>query len=225
MTALLLLAPGTPMLFMGQEFAASTPFLYFADQTPELAKLVRDGRAEFLEQFRTIADPRMRGVLAPPHERRTFERCKLDFTEHEKHTGLYQLTKDLLKLRRDDPVFQAQKPRGVDGAVLGEQAFVLRYFQDDGQDRLLVVNLGRDLHLLTCPEPLLAPPEGTRWRMVLSTEDPQYGGCGTPAMETQTEGWRILGEAAVALIPEPYTGGPVVSQQGWINVSTRRIVY
>ncbi len=49
MTALMLLAPGTPMLFQGQEFAASAPFLYFADHNPELAKLVTKGRREFLK--------------------------------------------------------------------------------------------------------------------------------------------------------------------------------
>jgi maltooligosyltrehalose trehalohydrolase len=225
MTALLLLAPGTPMLFMGQEFAASAPFLYFADHGPELAKLVQSGRAEFLEQFRTVADPRMRDVLAPPHDRHTFEKCKLDFSEREKHAELYQLTRDLLKLRREDPAFRAQKPRGVDGAVLGEHAFVLRFFQDDGQDRLLVVNFGRDLHLLSCPEPLLAPPEGSRWRIALSTEDPHYGGGGTPAVETATEGWRILGEAAVVLAPEQDPGGPVVMHHGRLSGGTRRIVY
>jgi maltooligosyltrehalose trehalohydrolase len=55
MTALLLLAPGTPMLFQGQEFAASSPFLYFADLLPEPAHKVRRGRAEFLAQFRSLA--------------------------------------------------------------------------------------------------------------------------------------------------------------------------
>ncbi len=225
MTALLLLAPGTPMLFMGQEFAASTPFLYFADHNPELARLVQSGRAEFLEQFRSIADPAMRNQIAPPHDRRTFERCKLDFSEREKHATLYQLTKDLLRLRREDPAFRAQKPRGLDGAVLGEQAFVLRYFLDDGQDRLLVVNFGRDLHLLTCPEPLLAPPEGMRWRTVLSTEDPRYGGGGTPAADTAGEGWRVLGEAAVVLAPEPAGELEVVAHHGRHGGGTRRIVY
>src|SRR5206468_2776701 len=46
LTALLLLSPGTPMLFQGQEFAASTPFLYFADHNPDLARLVAQGRRE-----------------------------------------------------------------------------------------------------------------------------------------------------------------------------------
>jgi maltooligosyltrehalose trehalohydrolase len=224
-TALLLLAPSTPMLFMGQEFAASAPFLYFADHTPELAALVQSGRAEFLDQFRTITDARMRDFLAPPHDRRTFDRCKLDFTERHKHVAQYQLTRDLLKLRREDPALRAQKPRGVDGAVLGDQAFVLRFFRDEGLDRLLIVNFGRDLHLLSCPEPLIAPPEGMRWRVILSTEDPDYGGCGTPAVDTETEGWRVLGETAVVLAPEPCEVGIVVPQHGRLSGGKRRIVY
>src|SRR5205807_5039175 len=57
LTALTVLAPGTPMLFMGQEFACSAPFLYFADHNPELAKVVRKGRAEFLGQFPSLAAP------------------------------------------------------------------------------------------------------------------------------------------------------------------------
>ena len=52
MTAILLLAPATPMLFHGQEFASSTPFLYFADHRNEIAEAVAQGRREFLGQFR-----------------------------------------------------------------------------------------------------------------------------------------------------------------------------
>src|SRR5207249_11014894 len=54
-TTLLLLLPQTPMLFQGQEFAASAPFLCFADQRPELATLVRSGRRDFLKQFWSLA--------------------------------------------------------------------------------------------------------------------------------------------------------------------------
>ena len=46
-----------------------------------------------------------------------------------------------------DPVFRAQRQGGMDGAVLGPEAFLLRFFDASGDDRLLVVNLGRDLHL------------------------------------------------------------------------------
>jgi maltooligosyltrehalose trehalohydrolase len=200
LTALLLLGPGTPMLFQGQEFAASSPFLFFADHNPELARLVRKGRAEFLKQFRSAALPEVHSRLPRPDDPGTFERCKLDFAEREKHKPLYDLHRDLLRLRREQAVFRAQRPRGVDGAVLGEEAFVLRYFAEDGQDRLLVVNLGRDLRLDPAPEPLLAPSAGKVWDILWSSEDTRYGGSGTPPLDTD-ENWRIPGEAAVVLQP------------------------
>ena len=97
LTALLLLAPGTPMLLQGQEFAASTPFLFFAHHKPELAGAVRKGRAEFLAQFPSIATPAIQARLADPGARETFERCKLDFSERERHAAEYALHRDLLE--------------------------------------------------------------------------------------------------------------------------------
>src|SRR5262249_15322459 len=138
LSALLLLGPGTPMLFQGQEVAASSPVFYFADHKPELAKLVRKGRAGFLAQFPSAATAEMQACLPRPQDVGTFERCKLDFAERGKNKALYDLHRDLLRLRREQAVFRAQRPRGVDGAVLGGGAFVLRYFAEDGQDRLLV---------------------------------------------------------------------------------------
>jgi maltooligosyltrehalose trehalohydrolase len=202
LTALLLLAPGTPMLFMGQEFAASTPFLFFADHSEELARLVRKGRAEFLKQFRSLAVFEQQAPLADPDDPHTFESCKLDFTERQSHAEWYALHRDLLNLRRDDPIFRAQKPRGVDGAVLAPEALVLRCFGEDGDDRLVLVNLGRDLHLDPAPEPLLAPPENKVWEILWSSEHPRYGGDGTAPLDTE-ENWRIPGHAAVALTPRP----------------------
>jgi maltooligosyltrehalose trehalohydrolase len=200
LTALTLLGPGTPLLFQGQEFAASAPFLFFADHGPELAKLVRKGRAGFLAQFPSLAVPEMQTILADPADRATFERCKLDFAERQRHAPLYALHRDLLKLRRDDPVFRGQKERGVDGAVLAPRAFVLRYFGGDGDDRLLLVNLGRDLHLEVAPEPLLAPPEDQEWTLLWSSESPSYGTGGTAPVETEA-GWFLPGESAVVLRP------------------------
>jgi maltooligosyltrehalose trehalohydrolase len=200
LTALLLLAPQTPMLFMGQEFASSAPFLYFADHEPELASKVRRGRAEFLAQFRSVSTRETRVNLQDPDDAATFERCKLDFEERETHAEVYALHRDLLRLRRQDATFNAQEPRSLDGAVLSSEAFVLRFFGPEGDDRLLVVNLGCDLNLNPAPEPLLAPPEGKVWSILWSSEDYRYGGTGTPPVETK-ENWRLPGRAAVALRP------------------------
>jgi len=205
-TALMLLGPGTPMLFQGQEFGASSPFLFFADHNPELNGQIRDGRAEFLAQFNSLATPGMQQRFADPGDPATFERCKLDHTERETHRKIYDLHCDLLKLRREEPAFRAQKRHGVDGAVLSSDAFLLRFFGDNGDDRLLLVNLGIDLDLDPAPEPLLAPPADSEWTTLWSSEDPKYGGIGTPPLEAPrgdlTENWRIPGHAAVVLKPD-----------------------
>jgi len=206
MTAFLLLSPPTPMLFQGQEFASSSPFLYFADHGGELGDKVRQGRAAFLTQFPSIATPEMMATLPDPSDPGTFERCKVDFAERGRHESIYAMHRDLIRLRRRDPVFRAQRPRGVDGAVLGPEAFVLRFFatpspeEDGGADRLLLVNLGVDLALDPAPEPLLAPPADTLWRILWSSDDVAYGGPGIAPIETRYN-WRIPGHAAVVLEP------------------------
>jgi maltooligosyltrehalose trehalohydrolase len=200
LTALTLLGPWTPMLFQGEEFNSSRPFYYFADHNPDLARLVFKGRGEFLAQFRALRDPGSKGLVLDPADPQTFERCKLDFSERERHAEIYALHRDLIALRRSDPALHAQRPRGVDGAVLAKRALVLRFFMAPDEDRLLLVNLGRDLHLSPAPEPLLAPPAGKTWQLAWSSESVTYGGCGTPPLETD-DGWHIPGEAAVVLTP------------------------
>jgi maltooligosyltrehalose trehalohydrolase len=202
MTALWLLSPATPLFFQGQEFGATTPFHFFADHNPELARLVAKGRREFLSQFPSIALPEVQASVPDPADRQTFERCRLDWSEFDKHAEIVQMHRDLLTLRRTDPALSAQRPRGCDGAVLGVEALMLRFFVDDGQDRLLVVNLGRTLHLDPAPEPLLAPPEGMQWQMIWSSEDVKYGGGGFPAVDGE-DNWRIPGESAAVLVPAP----------------------
>src|SRR3954465_2340384 len=170
MTCYLLLMPGIPMLFQGQEFAASTPFLYFADHRDDLVESVRQGRGEFLAQFPSIADPEMRQRFANPADEETFRRVVLDLSERERHAPAYALHRDLLALRRDDPVLR-RRPARVDGAVIGEHAGVWRFFAGasaEGADRLLIVNLGTDLTLAPMPEPLLAPLEDQAWRILWS---------------------------------------------------------
>jgi maltooligosyltrehalose trehalohydrolase len=148
--------------------------------------------------------PATQACLSDPADPQTFSRCKLDLGERQRHAEIYALHRDLLRLRCDDPVFRAQRLRGVDGAVLGTHAFVLRFFAEDGADRLLLVNLGRDLHFNPAPEPLLAPPEGCEWCILWSSEELAYGGCGTAALDAE-DNWRIPGEAAVVMKPHSLT--------------------
>jgi maltooligosyltrehalose trehalohydrolase len=203
MTAAWLLAPGTPMFFQGQEYGASKPFLYFADHIDTLARLVQKGRYEFLGQFRSISQPEVQQYLPDPAAPESFVESKLDRTERFRRPEAYALHRDLLALRREDPIFRAQRSDLLHGAVIGPEAFLLRYFSPDSDDcRLVIVNLGRDLFPNPTSEPLMAPPPGQRWEILWYSEHPRYGGCGAPPLDVDDH-WRIPGHAAIVLRPVP----------------------
>jgi maltooligosyltrehalose trehalohydrolase len=203
----MLLAPGTPMLFQGQEHASSKPFLFFADHQGDLSTAVRAGRRNFLSQFRSLSLSEWTACLPDPSDLATFERCQLDHGEREQNREAWALHRDLIHLRREDAVLCRQGGDGLDGAVLGAHAFAVRFFGPAGDDRLLVVNLGPDEHFSPAPEPLLAPPQGRLWTVRWSSEARAYGGCGTFPPDS-ADGWRLPGEAAVLLEPSPSSEEP-----------------
>ncbi len=201
-TAFMLLIPSTPMLFQGQEYCATTPFLYFADQQGALADEVRKGRASFMDQFPGVRYWQSSFSMGLPRDRATFERCKLDPSERSAHKAMTVFHADLLKLRREDPVFKAQRSDWLQGAVLSPEAFVVRFFGGTLGDRLLVVNLGRDLQLTHAPEPLLALDRNSWWQMIWTSENPLYGGAAAPPVE-ECGAWNIPGHAAAVLCSTP----------------------
>lgn len=199
MTALLLLGPWTPMLFQGQEFGSSKPFLYFSDIGDEkLKRAIRKGRLEFLSQFPSLTNSKVQKELPIPSDPETFNRCKLDFSDRTKHKPLYDLYVDLIKLRREDSRFRDQIKDGVDGAALGPKSFVLRYFAEKDDDRLLLVNLGAAQLLAPMPEPLLAPPLGFEWTTLWSSDSKKYGGPGQAPLPPQ-DPWTLPAESTMAL--------------------------
>jgi maltooligosyltrehalose trehalohydrolase len=200
MTAWLLLGPSTPMLFQGQEFASSRPFLYFADHQGPLGEAVRKGRIEFLSQFPSVTDERVVQALPAPGAEETFAKCKLDLGERERHREAYALHTDLLKLRRADPVLSRAGCYRPEGAVLGPGALLLRYLDWEHGDRLLVVNFDCDLDFNPAREPLIAPPDGQQWRLAWSSESPEYGGQGTPPLKPDAP-WLVPGGCALLFVP------------------------
>ncbi len=205
MTALLLLGPWTPMLFQGQEFGASSPFIFFTDVGDgPMREAIRKGRFQFLAQFPSLAANEVQKRLPVPSDPKVFANCKLDFSKRKKNKEFYDLHVDLLRLRRGDSRFNEQRLGGVDGAVLGPASFVLRYFsKGNSDDRLLVVNFGERRVLTPAPEPLLAPPLGLEWETLWSSESVSYGGPGVVTVARQ-DGWTLPAEATIALrlIPE-----------------------
>jgi maltooligosyltrehalose trehalohydrolase len=186
LTALLLLGPNTPMLFQGQEFGASAPFLFFADHEPELAAAVAKGRRDSLEQFPSLKA--LHGDFAAPDDVATFERCKLDHGERDTHAEVVALHRDLLRLRME-------MIGRVRGAVIGAEVLALRY-----EERLLIVNLGPEIRMDVVPEPLLAPPLDRRWELRWSSDSPAYGGPGIILIETKGT-WIVPAHAAIVMNP------------------------
>ena len=160
-------------------------------------QLVVTGRKKFLAQFRSSATPEIQALIPDPGEPRTFERSKLNHADQRKSERVHQLYQRPSPLRQNDPVLKNGATCELEGAVLAEEALVLRFFGEKKNDRLLIVNLGRDLHLDPAPEPLLAPFDGKNWSILWSSEDPRYGGYGTPPVVVTETGWMIPGHAAL----------------------------
>ena len=201
MTALLLLGPWTPLLFQGQEFGASSPFVFFADVgDAAIRDGTRRGRAELLAPFLSLTEEETLRSLPSPDNPQAFSRCTLDFSEREKNRQLYDLHIDLLRLRREDSRFQRQGSPEIDGAVLGPATFVLRYFSAVNDDRLLLVNLGGSQILQPPSEPLLAPPNNNSWETLWSSDATRYGGTSATTTATPKQ-WVVPAESAVVLRP------------------------
>ena len=103
LVACVLLAPSPPMLFMGEEWAAGTPFLYFCDFQGELAEAVRRGRRADVAHRSRCLSPVAHEVIPDPNDENAFLRSKLDWSERtrEPHRGWLRFYADLLHCRRD----------------------------------------------------------------------------------------------------------------------------
>lgn len=105
-TAVLLLAPSPPLLFMGEEWNAPEPFPYFCDFEPELARQVREGRKREFQKFERFRDPRNAASIPDPTSEQTLQSARLDWSRitaagHEDWLDLYRR---LLAIRQRDIV-------------------------------------------------------------------------------------------------------------------------
>jgi maltooligosyltrehalose trehalohydrolase len=174
-TAILLLGPNTPLLFQGQEYGASQPFLFFSDHNEQTGRCwSKKDAPSFSSQF---PESGKRGRRIHRRADRTSAARSSDASLITANgSGIRNwlaLHKDLLRLRKEDPVFRSQRNDTMHGAVLGLEAFLIRFFDRRHGDRLLLVNLGVDLRLHAASEPLLAAPAGTDWDVLWSREDPE----------------------------------------------------
>jgi maltooligosyltrehalose trehalohydrolase len=177
---LLLLLPQVPLLFQGQEFLAATPFQYFTDHNEELGRAVTEGRRREFAAWGAFSDPALRQAIPDPQDPRTFQRSKLNWDEASAGVGRLALDyhRELLRLRREDPVLKAYRAerRALAARVVGGALLVA--LEHDGARRWLVVNFGEDTEL--------AVAEFVGAEVVASSDDPRWGGMGWPVTVGQT---------------------------------------
>jgi maltooligosyltrehalose trehalohydrolase len=179
LSALLLFAPETPLLFMGQEWAADTPFLYFTDHQAELGRLVTKGRREEFAKFSAFADEDMRTAIPDPQAPSTFAASRLDWSELDRapHAGVMNLYRALLRVRRDEPALHAPGGRFAVEA-LDERSLALVRTSASGDALLLVIRFSGAgaLDVSACD----AVGSGSRWRLLLTTEDAGFASAPAP---------------------------------------------
>jgi maltooligosyltrehalose trehalohydrolase len=197
--ALLLLSPFTPLLFMGQELAAPSPFLYFTDHEAELGRAVTCGRRREFARFSAFADETVRETIPDPQADSTFERSRLDWSAVRSAEGQAALAlhRELLALRAARLPLAAREQRVV--TPLSDAALVVRY-----PALAVVVSLAGH-------GPLAVPAEMAGWSPLLDTEEARFGGQGAAEWRPGPEARLFRGGAgALILAPSPRSaaGGP-----------------
>ena len=179
--ALLLLAACTPLLFMGDEFAASTPFQFFTDHQGDLGEQVAAGRREEFKDLWSSHGPQPHEIPNPQADE-TFIRSRLDLSERERppHDGVYRLCQELLRLRREDPVLRVQDRQRMRAQAPTATLIAVERWDDDGHYRLLLVNLG-DATRFDAGE--LAQEAARSWRPLLATAEQRFAGPGVDLAE------------------------------------------
>jgi malto-oligosyltrehalose trehalohydrolase len=157
--AIELLAPSPPLLFMGEEFGAETPFLFFCNFGPDLAQAVANGRREEFRKFKRFSDPAVRVRIPDPNAEETFLGSKLDWDSllrprSQQWLGLYR---NLLHLRREYvlPLIPHLQVGKATFSVIGKRAIKVFWPFDGGGALGLLANLNSE------PVFGVGEPEGT----------------------------------------------------------------
>jgi len=172
---LLLTAPMTPLLFMGQEWSASTPFPYFTDLEAGVGASVTAGRRREFAEFPDFSG-RGRGHLVPdPQARETFESARLNWSERDlpAHRAVLELYRALISLRLDYPALAASPDLSGCAIAIDQDSVALR--RSDGNDVFWIVVRFRSAGTVRlAPDGPFSRDLGARWTVALTTEEPLF---------------------------------------------------
>ncbi|WP_330115450.1 malto-oligosyltrehalose trehalohydrolase [Pseudomonas sp. JS3066] len=143
-TVLLLLSPMIPLLFMGEEWGSTQPFLYFTDHPPALGAAVREGRRNEFATFPHFSDAVLRENIPDPNAARTFNRClpDLDLVNQLRHRECLALYRSLISLRHARIIPRLPGSHALESGVLGSHAVSAAWRMGDGARLDILINLG-----------------------------------------------------------------------------------
>ncbi len=176
-SALLLLSPYTPMLFMGQEWGCSSPFCYFTDHEPQLGHNITEGRRKEFKQFSAFRDPESRQRIPDPQAKETFLKSKLVWSEvtSPEKAWLLRLYQDLIRFRRTKLVERRRGTWQVE--LVAPFTLALRYHSVPGSGAALVlIQLVSTQTIVGAEAVVLRPRKGSGWQFAISSNQPIYGG-------------------------------------------------
>ena len=152
-TALMLLAPMIPLMFMGEPWGSRVPFQYFTDHADDtLARQVREGRRREFARFAAFADPEMRERIPDPNESATFERSRTSAIEDDVQARIHgDEVRHLLRVRREHVVSGLEACVAIGAQAVGDSAVCARWRMGDGRELCLATNFGAHAVMLDPP--------------------------------------------------------------------------
>ncbi|MBO0710071.1 MAG: malto-oligosyltrehalose trehalohydrolase, partial [Acetobacteraceae bacterium] len=141
---LVLLAPFIPMLFMGEEWDAKSPFLFFTDHKSDLGDRVREGRRKEFERFAAFADPARQNAIPDPNMPSTFAASVPDpaDAEREEHAAVLRRHQELLAIRHRFIVPAIPGTRSEGAEAIADKAVIARWRLGNGALLTIAMNLG-----------------------------------------------------------------------------------
>ncbi len=205
-SALLCLVPYTPMLFQGQEWAASTPFLFFTDHNEELGKLITAGRRREFKGFAAFADEASITRIPDPQAGTTFQNSKLNWDEADAepgsvHAGVLALYCEALRLRREELALRS-RVRG-DWRVSALNGVTALYYSapEAGEICAVIFSLKGDASTVLGPVEATGLPEKTasHFERIFSSNESRFGGDGAPEFDAAAQSVHFKGPGLMVL--------------------------
>jgi maltooligosyltrehalose trehalohydrolase len=175
-SVVLLTTPMTPLLFMGQEWAASSPFQYFTDLEPGLGRLVTEGRRREFAGFPAFSDPAQRERIPDPQAAATFENSRLNWAEQSApaHARSLALYRALIALRRDHEALAGDRATHGAAVASGEGVVLRRAGRDDTFWIVACLAGAGAIDLPAAAEAMGVDRRGVSLELVLDTEHAEF---------------------------------------------------